>query len=376
MPRLYGKKVGIGVIDRRVRKRVEERDAIVWTVDSANKVVNVKIQGSDTLLKARYHQVLTSTPAYLKPGAAVTLRHRRGNKGYVEVVGTGRAIPTPVGAGSSLPTVDLTDIILSGMEVLATDPTTMTVRVNPGTYRYNNGLYVWSETNNFFYEMNDPAELIMGTDDVNMGGQYYVVTIPAAPSTPKYGRYDILVVGPHDNQIDVVSGSEVNLSTTTPTMPSVPANHVLVDWVFVMYGDTVVTDDMIGKSYEEPIFSSVSISISGSWTTVDDELEWNPTPPPQPSCSIVITVYDQYGTAWNFGGARGKLTNLATFGQVYGSYTGWRSDYAESSVSTTGTFQFERDQSAAETSVPLLYEVSGYAYTIVLVLLDSGGSPI
>jgi len=376
MPRLYGKKVGIGVIDRRVRKRVEERDAVVWSVDSANNIVNVKIQGSDTLLKSHYHQVLTAAPSYLKPGAAVTIRHRRGNKGYVEVIGTGRAIPTPIGAGSSLPSVDLTDVVLSGMEVLATDPTTMTVRVNPGTYRYNNGLYIWSETNNFFYTMDDPAPLLMGSDAVTMGGQYYVVTIPAAPATPKYGRYDILVVGPHDNEIDVISGTAVNFSTTVPTMPTVPSGHVLVDWVLVFYGDTVVTDDMIGKSYSSPIYSSVDISISGSWVTVDDELEWNPTPPPQPYCDIVITVYDQYGTVWNFAGMRGKLTNMGAFGQVYGSYTGWRSDYAESYVSTTGSFKFERDQSASESSVPLLYEVGGYAYSFVLVLLDSGGSPI
>ena len=195
MPKMYNKKIGLNAIDSRLRKRVEERDAIVWSIDENNDIVNLKIQGSDTLLVAHYHQVLNALPRYVKPGAAVTVRHRRGNKGYVEIVGTGRAIPTPVGASSGLPQVGSTDVVISGMEVLATDPTSLTVRVNSGVYRMDNTLYVWSETNNFFYTMNDPAELIMGTDAVTMGGQYYVVNIPAAPSTPQYGRYDLLVVG-------------------------------------------------------------------------------------------------------------------------------------------------------------------------------------
>lgn len=375
MPRLYNKKIAAQAIDHRLRRRIEERDAIVWTVDTSNNIVNVKIQGSDTLVVAHYHQVLTSVPRYLKPGAAVTIRHRRGNKGYVEVVGTGRAIPTPVGAGSGLPAVGLTDTVLSGMEVLATDPLSLTVRVNPGTYRMDNTIYVWSETNNFFYTMNDPAELIMGTDAVNMGGQYYVVTIPAAPSTPQYGRYDILVVGPHDDQIDVVSGTEVNLSTTEPTMPSVPADHVLVDWIFIMYGDTTVDSSMIGKQYSAPGPEEITVTLTGADITVDQEFDWNAVDD-TPQCGINISVKDQYGGTYGFGGLRGRLT-LNGPGQVYGGYTGWRSDYAESSHGSSVSFMYERNQLATPEYAPtLVYEVTGFSTVFVIVLLDSLGDPI
>jgi hypothetical protein len=376
MPRMYNKRVGVNAIDKRMRKRVSERDAIVWSVDEANDIVNLRIQGSDKNLVAHYHQVLNAVPRYVKPGAAVRVRHRRGNKGYVEVTGTGRAVPTPVGIGSSFPVVGLTDVVLSGMEVLATDPLSMTVRVNPGTYRLDNTLHVWSKTNNFYYVMNDPAPLLMGTDPVYMGAQYYVVTIPAAPSTPQYGRYDILVVGPHDDEIDVVSGSEVNLSTTEPTMPSTPANHVLVEWIFVMYGDTTVDSSMIGKSYQSPGPETITISLSGTWVDVDDQLTWNPSTPPQPFADIQISVTDQYGGSYSFGGARGRLTLSGGFGQVYGSYSGWRSDYAESSHSASVSFKYERDQTASEFAPILLYEVTGFSTVFVIVLLDSLGDPI
>lgn len=375
MPKMYNKKIGQNAIDTRIRRRIEERDAIVWSIDEGNDIVNLKIQGSDTLLVAHYHQVLNAVPKYVKPGAAVTVRHRRGNKGYVEIVGTGRAIPTPIGASSGLPEVGATDVVVSGMEVLATYPTSMSVRVNPGVYRLNNTLYVWSETNNFYYTMDDPPELIMGTDPVTMGGQYYVVNIPAAPATPAYGRYDLLVIGPHDNQIDVVSGAEVNFSTDEPVMPSVPVNHVMVDWVLVFYGDTVVTDAMIGKSYNAPAPQDITVTISTSFVT-DQQLEWNPAAPPSASCVIIISVDDQYGTTINFGG-RGRLTLGAGFGQVNGSYTGWSSNYAESYHSTQVQFQYIRDQTEGDEFSPVLtYEIEGFATVFIIQLLDSLGVPM
>jgi hypothetical protein len=375
MPKMYNKKIGLNAIDSRLRKRVEERDAIVWSIDENNDVVNLKIQGSDTLLVAHYHQVLNALPRYVKPGAAVTVRHRRGNKGYVEIMGTGRAIPTPVGASSGLPQVGSTDVVISGMEVLATDPTSLTVRVNSGVYRMDNTLYVWSETNNFFYTMNDPAELIMGTDAVTMGGQYYVVNIPAAPSTPQYGRYDLLVVGPHDNQIDVLSGSEVNLTNEAPVKPSVPANHVLVDWIFIQYGDTVVDSTMIGKNYSQPGPETITVTLGGIDITVDDEFGWSLIDN-TPICTITISVQDQYGGTYGFGGQRGRLT-LTGPGQVLGGYTGWRSDYAESNHASSVFFSYERDQLAVpEYSPTFVYETTGFSTVFVIVLLNVSGDPI
>ena len=376
MPRMYNKKVGQNAIDNRTRKRVGQRDAIVWSVDEGNDIVNLKIQGSDTLLVAHYHQVLNAVPTYIKPGAAVTVRHRRNNKGYVEIIGTGRAIPTPVGASAGLPVVGATDVVVSGMEVLPTDPTSMTVRVNPGVYRLDNTLHVWSKTNNFFYTMNDPPELIMGTDPVTMGGQYYVVTIPAAPVSEHFGRYDLLVVGPHDGEIDVISGAEVNLSTTEPVMPSVPVNHVMVDWVLVFYGETVVTAGMIGKKYNPPSPQDVTVTLSTSFVT-DQQLEWNPAAPPSASCVVIISVEDQYGSTIDFNGARGRLTLSGGFGEVDGGYTGWSSDWAESSHGTQVQFQYRREQTNPDENHPVLvYDVEGFTTAFVIILLDSLGDPL
>jgi hypothetical protein len=266
-------------------------------------------------------------------------------------------------------------MVLTGMEVTATDPLSMNVRIYSGTYRMDNTLYVFSEANNFFYEMNDPPEIIMGIDPVLMGGQYFVVAIPAAHGSPKYGRYDILVVGPHDGLIHVVSGTAVNLSTTEPVMPTTPADHVLVDWVFIQYGDTEVTDGMIGQTYGSPAPETVTVLISGTYV-VGGALLWNVAAPPQYSCSITISAKDQYGGTWNFGGVRGTLTKVGGFGQVYGSYTGWTSSVAESQANTTVSFQYERDQTEAEMSPVLVYESTGFSTVFVLPILNVGGDPM
>lgn len=378
MPRMYYKKVGAHAVDQRVRKRSESRDAIVWSIDADNDIVNLKIQGSDILYKAYYHQVLTAVPSYCKVGAAVSLRHRRGNKGFAEVQGTGRAIPTPIGSGSSLPDIPLEDMILTGMEVLATDPTTMYVRINSGTYRMNNTIYVFSEANNNFYEMNDPAEIMMGSDPVTMGGDYYVVEVPSAPTGSGYGRYDILVVGPHDGLIDLISGTAVNLSTTVPVMPTIPSQHVLIDWILVQKGDSVVTNAMIGQGYGSPAPEEVTVVISGTYVNAEQQLTWNPGVEPivQYTCTITISAKDQYGNTYNFGGVRGTLTKMGGYGRVHGGYTGWTSDVAESYASSSVVFGYERDQTETEFSPIFMYEHTGFSTAFVLTILSLTGSPM
>ena len=377
MPRMYNKKVGTSAVDRRVRKRIEGQDAIVWSVDAANNIVNLKIQGSDILYKAHYHQVMSAVPNYLKVGAAVTLRHRRGNKGYAEVSGTGRSIPTPIAGASALPTISLTNMVLTGMEIFETDPQSMWLGVYPGTYRLDNTIYVFSEANNFFYTMNDPPPLIMGTDAVTMGGEYFAVEFDAAPGTPAYGRYDILVVGPHDSLIHVVKGTAVNLSTTEPTMPTTPVDHVRIGFVLIQYGDTVITNDMIGKGYSAPGPQEITVAITGTYVDANGHLTWNVLPPPEYQCTITISAKDQYGTTWNFGGVHGTLTKLNGTGQVYGSYTGWTSDVAESNATTSVVFKYERNQSASPEMPPnFVYESPGFSTFTQVVLLGAGGDPI
>lgn len=384
MPRLYGKKVGKRRVDRRVRKRIEERDAVIWSIDSANDIVNLKIQGSDTLIKAHYHQVIHTFPGYLKPGAAVMIRFRRGNRGFVDVIGSGRAMPTPVDASSPILPINLADMIISGMEVTATDPTTMAVSVADGVFRINNTLYVFSGTDNFFYIMNEPAPLVMGDDPVIMGGQYYTLTMPAAPATPGYGRYDLIVIGT-DSVLDVVSGVEVNLSTTEPSFPTVPVNHIIVAWIFVKYGDTVITQSMIGQNYTQPNAESWTVTLTGGWVGYYSDrypqvLGWSSASPlvTQPSCGITIVATDQYGGTMNFGGARATLTKAAGYGQVNGGYTDWHDTVAESRATTSIQFSYEREQPIDPEDPDEYYpvfamEVEGFSMSFIIVLACSAG---
>ena len=385
MPVLYGKKVGRHRIDNRVRKRVEERDAIIWQIDSANDIVNLKIQGSDTLIKAHYHQVIHTFPGYLKVGAAVMIRFRRGNRGFVDVIGSGRAIPTPVDEGSPMPPISLADMIISGMEVTATDPATLSVAIASGVFRISNRLYVFSGTDNFFYIMNEPAPLIMGDDPVIMGGQYYALTLPAAPSTPGYGRYDLIVIGT-DSVLDVVSGVEVNLSTTAPSFPTIPSGHILVAWIFVRYGNTVITQSMIGQNYSQPNAESWTVTLTGGQVgyyndTYPYVLAWNSSliiPIVQPSCGIVIVAIDQYGHTMDFGGARATLTKAAGYGRVRGGYTGWDSTTAESRAGTSISFNYERAQPEVPEDPDEHYpvfsmRVEGFSMAFTITLACSAG---
>src|SRR5512137_812697 len=115
--RLYGKRYAKKFIDRRVRLKTETRDAIVWDIDYLNYVAKVKIQGSNEYVMAHFPRNWKETPYWLKKGNAVAIRHREGVKGYIEVIGEGRAIPTAV-SGSSMPEPDtLPDMIISGLTV-------------------------------------------------------------------------------------------------------------------------------------------------------------------------------------------------------------------------------------------------------------------
>jgi hypothetical protein len=385
MPRLYGKKMARRRIDNRVRSRIEERDAIIWEIDESREIVNLKIQGSDTLIKAHYHQVIHTFPGYLKVGAAVNIRFRRGNRGFVDVIGSGRAIPSPVDASGPMPPVTLANMILSGLIVTATDPPSMAVSVSDGVFRINNKIYVFSGTDDFVYIMNEPAPLVMGFDPVIMGPQYYTIAMPPAPTTPGYGRYDIIVIGT-DSVLDVISGTAVNLSTTAPEFPTIPPNHILVDWVFIMYGDTVITQSMIGQKYSQPNAESWTVVLSGGWVGAyaqnpDDwpyVLGWSDEDPlvTQPSCTITITATDQYGGLINFGGARATLTKAGGLGRVRGGYTDWHSSVAESSAYTSIVFYYEREQPIdpedPDERYPVFsFEVLGFSMSFSIVLACS-----
>ena len=94
---IYGQKRIIrSRMNRRVHDASESRDGIIWSVDFDKHIAYVKIQGSDTLISAHFPQNWSSIPYWLKPNMAVRIGHRGGLRGNIEVLGEGKAIPTPM----------------------------------------------------------------------------------------------------------------------------------------------------------------------------------------------------------------------------------------------------------------------------------------
>ena len=112
--RTYGKRSLRGAADKAAGQKVESRDAVLWDILLSERVCRCKVQGSSELVVARFPQNWASVPEWAKPGQAVRIAHRGGVRGYVEVAGFGRAIPTPVsGSATPVPAVPV-DAILAG----------------------------------------------------------------------------------------------------------------------------------------------------------------------------------------------------------------------------------------------------------------------
>ena len=99
--RTYGKRLLRGAADKAVKQASESRDAVLWDILLNERVCRCKIQGSSEFVIARFPQNWASVPEWAKPGQAVRIAHRGGVRGYIEVVGFGRAIPTPVSGSAS-----------------------------------------------------------------------------------------------------------------------------------------------------------------------------------------------------------------------------------------------------------------------------------
>jgi len=215
--------------------------------------------------------------------------------------------------------------------------------------------------------MDDPPVLVMGNNPVVMGTGWSTVTIPAAPSAG-YGRYDIIVVG-IDGDADVVEGTPALLSTE-PTMPSTPANHILVDHIFIYGGQTTVDDSMIGKSWSAPIAQEVTCNVTGDVNGNGEILYQNAA-----TITLSISATDQYGQTFDAGNVTCTCTLYCDDGEVYGLMTGWRSDYAQAQFSTSLSFQYRRnDPVASDDQSPVFAiqsETGNFSYSTAVVALTA-----
>jgi len=369
--RLYGKKILRKFADKRANRRTETRDAVLWYVDRDNNTCRVKIQGSSEYVIAHFPRNWKKTPYWLKVGNAVRILHRSGVRGYVEVIGEGRAIPLPV-EGSALPDPPtLPDMILSGLELLPTAPESWAVLITSGVYRIGGELYYFTaEIIGGAIIMNDPAPMTMGASIVMLGRTQYVAELDPAPAAG-YFRYDAFCIGV-EGEIVYLKGTA---SKTNPVKPTIPSGHLQIgNYIFVQGADTEVESTDIGAEWAPQLPTSIDVSYS-------EEFEWDGGDN-TPEMNISCTVKDQYGftLTTSSGGFTLVLEKIAGIGQLWSVQSGYDSDEVQNTTSASYTFKYQRDQ-AGEESSPVILEAtlvghSGCKGFAGIILLDSGGDPI
>ena len=268
--RTYGKRLLRGAADKAVKQASESRDAVLWDILLNERVCRCKIQGSSEFVIARFPQNWASVPEWAKPGQAVRIAHRGGVRGYIEVVGFGRAIPTPV-SGSATPTpVSPNDVILAGCLLKAIPQTPrMSVYVTTGWARIDGE------------EMAVPA-ITMGAGSafrMDMGiamGEAAGVFNISAPNAGQF-RNDLFSLSPSL----VVTCTAGAAFTTTESKPALPGGHLAIGYLLVRGGQAVISAADIGQVWSMPVPASIDA------VAVDNGADW----------SIVASVKDQYGYA-------------------------------------------------------------------------------
>lgn len=271
---LYGKKLIRGRIKSLQEEQIESRDAIVWDILADERICRVKIQGSNEYILAHYPQNWEATPFWLKPGNAVRIVHRAGTRGFIEVAGHGRAVPTPV-TGGTFPTVATPpDGVLTGCHLSQSwNNPKMLVLVTTGTFRIGGVIYTLDAMPMLYgdaYYMGDGGAMS------NVAG---AMPINAAPGAG-LARYDLICVG-MNAVIDYVAGT----AAADPDEPAVPASHIkLGDFIYVPHGTTQITQPLIGATHSTPTPTKLVVTVD------DSDLAWAET-----STGIRVDVYDQNG---------------------------------------------------------------------------------
>ena len=381
--RLYGKRYSKQFIDRTVKKKTENRDAILWDFDWTSNTARVKIQGSNKYVYAHFPQNWRKQPYWAKEGNAVRIRHKQGLRGYVEIVGEGRSIPTPMEGGIFPPAADLPDAILTGLEMSAAIVPTLGVVVTTGTFRINNTVYSHSPDIAGYIVMDDPAPMIMGSNDI-MGVGEIAVSFDTAPVVDGEFRYDLVAIG-EDNTLDYITG-EVS---TTPVKPDIPVNHLQVGgYVLVRFGDTEINNSDIGIDWKAstPTYITTELeSIVGSGT-LSGEIFFQYVASgeagyPTPEITVRVGVKDQYDLDLTPGAGTYtvSLERTAGTGDVHSDDDGYSNLVSQAFSAYYYDFKYRRDETITEVSprfkatLDLTTDLSRNTF---VMLLDNSGDPI
>ena len=380
--RLYGRRYAKRFVDRRVRRKTETRDAILWDIDWANYEARVKIQGSNEYVIAHFPRNWMRQPYWVKPGNAVRVVHRSGVRGYVEIVGEGRAIPTPVQGGSFPTPSGLPDMILTGCVMSATTPPSMGVNVTSGTFRIDDTVYYLTPGDTGYIVMDVPAPMIMGVG-ILMGSGVSTIEIEPAPDVSGEFRYDLVCVGT-DSVLDYMSGEE----SISPEKPSVPADHLQIgDYVFVRFGVTEIEQSDIGVEFAAPQATTKTWTFTpiAPATFSGEAFDWCASGPcgsyPNPECFINIRINDQYGEPLTpgAGGHSVTLQLLNGTGSVWSGNSGWNdAQVFQNFIASSYNFKYHRHEDAGEKSVIFIATLSrgvdeDLSTGNFLLLWDDGG---
>lgn len=340
-------------------KKVESRDAILWDFyDDSN--CGVKIQGSDEIITAHFPRNLTTKPEWLKLGNSVRISHRGGVRGYIEVIGPGRAIPAPTSGNALPPTGGTGDGIIYGLQVTATSPVSVGIEISNGAYRINQAVYYYTGEEAGFIIMQEEPVITMGVSPYAvMGESSFVIDAEAADPPPVgYVRFDLVVIG-INGQTDYIVGAE---TTGTPVYPDIPVDHILVAPILRVGGDIGIPQERIYAVWtpRKPTTAKATYSSSVAWAT--DQI------------GITVSVYDQYGVlirstytdGWKF-----TLEKIIGTGEIYSSNSGWDDDIVEQNVygGSGYTFTYRRNKLAPE-SKPFMYCTIECGNTLYADILD------
>lgn len=357
--RFHKKRTVRPYVERKVKVKTETRDAVIWSLDETQRIAWVRIQGSDELINAHFPQNQKVLPSFARQGNSVILRHREGQRGYVEIIGEGRAIPSPIDGISHPGPIDLEDVILSGLDMYPTTPAQMGVYITNGSYRIGGTIYYFVTEQLDYIVMDDPAAMAMesSTNYILGAGNFTVAIEPGCASSGEW-RYDLLQIGT-DSVIDYISGE----CAAGPDFPNVSDNHLQVgDYIFVSWETSAIEAYNIGHTMDVQEARWLTMDFTAIAPAVFDAM-----PPvfrycadgacatyPNPECYVNVNIKDQSGLECFPGGAGFNLTltKSAGTGTIYSEDSGWGSTTAVQFLTDAGTyaFRYKRDETITETS--------------------------
>jgi hypothetical protein len=269
--RFAGKRSLRRSVRREIKRQTETRDAVIDQVDTANKMLWLKIHGSAHLIPAKYPLDWSTLPWWVKAGVSVHIRHRGGVRGRVDVLGPGIFIPGDVVLPETPPGEDA---VITGCSIRAVAGVeVMAVWIEVGYYRIDNVVY-------------ELEPIPLGFDlpagwEIPLALCAGIVYLDAAPAAGYY-RFDLICVGT-DGVIDYIAGTP---ATDSPTVPDTPADHVALGTIMVYSGMTFVRKTDITDVFEPGAPTHIKATVE------DPQMAYE-----LDDTDITVTVYDQRDVA-------------------------------------------------------------------------------